>query len=507
MRPRKDAELASSALTRRASLAGAGAGLLGAAAGAALRAPAAADAAVLGLYAIVVDVAGTGDYTSLEAAVAAAPTDCTIFVKRGLYTIQGGNMRPPGGVRIVGEGYGTHIRARDGMNANLFLLEHDNCAIENLRIDGNGSNQALASGNCVYLDGVKGARVMGCWVEQSPGYNIVAFPGTTHAVIDGNHVSSSRKEGIELQGASYCSVTGNAVWDAGFNGILLWNSTGDCANNAVTGNTVSGSGGFGISASEGAHDNTITGNTAVSNAQHGILVDDAGPHAIVGNVARSNGTSGAGTGIRVQGTSNCLISGNLVSDNNGPGILVNGAHATVVASNNVFANSQTGIMLSAAYPGPVWGSVVEGNVSSGNGRDTTQSNRSGISIRGPFVGTVIAHNRCFDPSSPPTQLFGFVTVDDGPKNLVVGPNAFDGNAQGGQSLASGGNVAAVAYRIVSATVGTSQVAVPHGLPYAPRTMSITMTSPGSVWRSSASDATNVYLRADAPGRTAEVTLG
>ena len=54
------------------------------------------------------------------------------------------------------------------------------------------------------------------------------------------------------------------------------------------------------------------------------------------------------------------------------------------------------------------------------------------------------------------------------------------------------------------TVGTSQATIAHGLPWTPREIRIQMTSAGTMWRSATSDATNIYLTADAAGRTAEV---
>lgn len=54
------------------------------------------------------------------------------------------------------------------------------------------------------------------------------------------------------------------------------------------------------------------------------------------------------------------------------------------------------------------------------------------------------------------------------------------------------------------TVGTTPVTVAHGLGYAPTQVVVTMTSAGTMWKSAASDATNVTLTADSAGRTAEV---
>lgn len=54
------------------------------------------------------------------------------------------------------------------------------------------------------------------------------------------------------------------------------------------------------------------------------------------------------------------------------------------------------------------------------------------------------------------------------------------------------------------TVNIAQVTIAHGLGYAPTQVLITPTSNNTIWKSAASDATNVYLKADADGATAEV---
>src|SRR4051812_44171487 len=245
--------------SRRASLVRAGGlGAAGVLAGAALR-PSGAEAATASALHVVLDAAGGGDFTDVETAVAALEPGRTLFVKRGTYTVKNGPLRPPRDSRILGEGYGSHIVAANGFNKHMFMVSGDNVVFENLRVNGNGANQALASGNCIYYDANNG-RVTGCWVHDAAGYNIVAFPGVDGLVIDGNHVYNPREIGIELQGATHCSVVGNVVWNAGEVGILLWDSTGTCELNTVSGNSVRDCRQRGIQVFDGARENTIMGN-------------------------------------------------------------------------------------------------------------------------------------------------------------------------------------------------------------------------------------------------------
>jgi parallel beta-helix repeat protein len=341
-------------------------------------------------------------------------------------------------------------------------------------------------------------------VHDAPGYNIVLFPGSTYCTVENNSVYDSREEGIELQGASYCSVVGNVVRNCAQNGILLWNSTGVCAYNTVAGNTVTGSGGFGIQVTDNGHDNTITGNTAQLSAGHGIAINAAGPNLVSGNIVRSNG----GSGVRIERSPNCVVCDNLLSDNTQGGLFANGAHGATISGNNAYANKGAGIDVITSGSYPVVGGSVSGNVCSENGQDSSTARPHGISLRGPHSGIVIQGNRCFDSQSSKTQKNGIAVLDNQSTNVLIDGNIVEGNAGAGLFVDSSATTVNVTpYKRLKATVGSSQAAIPHGLSYAPQAVSVSMTSSGTIWRSATSDSTNVYLRADGSGRTADVLVG
>lgn len=487
---------------RRQALGAAAAGALATA----LARPASSRAASASNLYVVVDAAGGGDYTDLETAVGAVTAGHTIFVKAGLYQIQKGNMRPAQGVRIIGEGWGTHIQGANGLNSNLFVAEYNDIMFESLRIDGNGANQKLASGNCIYFGGCAGGGVRGCWVQSSPGYNIVCFPGATQVVIANNFVFDGLEEGIELQGASSCSVVGNVISNHRENGIYLWNSSGDCSFNAVVGNTVSGSTEWhGIQVTAGAHDNTISANTVLDNAQYGIVCNACGPNVVSANVVRGNGSGG----IFVTGSSNGSIVSNQCEGNVQDGIYVSACEGFSVVGNNCYNNQGNGIEIGTYDPYAVNGGSCSGNVCANNGQGTDQTRKDGIQIRGPYTGILVNGNRCYDSQSPQTQLNGIAITDGYAKEVVLSANSVADNAGPGLAVAADAlaNVTVVPQHSLSVAVGTMEVAVPHGLSYPPYTISISMTSPGGVWRSAPSDETNIYLTADAADRSADVLVG
>jgi parallel beta-helix repeat protein len=495
--------------TRRATLAKAGAAAAGAAAVAGLARPGLAQASTTNPF-IVVDQGGQGDYTDFEVAVASTPANSTIFVRRGTYVISD-SIRPATGVRIVGEGYGAVIRAKNGFNKNPFFIENNYVVLENLNIDGNKANQQSNKSN-VDFQGVTGGRVVNCFVHDAGGYNIVCYPGGTELIVSGNRVLDATQDGIEMMGTSNSTIVGNTVINCG-NGIQLWNNTGVAAHNAVVGNTVRNCPNMGIVVQDGAHDNVIVGNAVDAAGVNGIFIGNGGNG--VTNPANGNLVSGntvansVSAGIRLNGVSECVISQNLLRANGGHGVWLRYSEACSVNGNTATANKGSGIRIEG-YPGsPTRLVTVEGNVARNNGQDSAQ-NGDGVSIYGPSQQVSVGGNVCSDSQATKTQRHG-VSFEDTTSNsdgILFNSNLVRGNrAEGLAILSLPAKTHNVPFCKVAANVGATETAVPHGLGYAPQAVTVTMRSPGTIWQSRAADATSVYLTADASGRQADVIVG
>lgn len=337
----------------------------------------------------VVKPDGTGDYATLAAAVAAV-TSGTIRLTDGTHALATANLSPATGVRIVGNGYNTVIRADNDLTSNIFEIQNPGVSIENLRIDGNKANRPATTGNGVKWTGaaVTSGAIRGCWVHDVPGYNIVAFPGVAGLIISDNQSYDAEKEGIELQGASYCTVTGNVVEGCGFTGIYLWNSAGDCGYNTVAGNTVRACGGAGIGVQDGAHDITITGNTVKGCSSYGIGADAGSggvyPHSLTfaGNISEGNATHG----IYLDAVARSVVTGNMTRANTQTGILLTGTSGitgAAVSDNNVYGNGEYGI-----YAKTIKGSIA-GNTCGHNGREGIRVEASNYNA---ITGNVIFNN-------------------------------------------------------------------------------------------------------------------
>jgi parallel beta-helix repeat protein len=435
-------------------------------------------------------------------------------VRAGLYTIQNGRMSPAPGVLIAGAGYGTHIVARNGLDTSIFTIDKSNVALENLRIDGNGANQTPSTLNCVRFTATR-CRISNCFVQDAAGYNIVGFPGASQIVIEGNHSYSTSpgkvypSEGIELQGTTYCSVVGNTVTGVHNNGILLWNSSGDCHHNTVMGNTVRDCRVSGIHLEDGAHDNVVNGNTCDANGW-GIWLNNNGPSgAARANSVTGNAITGSrNNGIQVTGGKDAVITGNTVRSNSLHGIWVGRSSGCAVSANATSANSYGGIVFEDTTD-----SLCQGNVSHDNGRASDAGNyRTGIMLlrsSAQCSGNSVSGNRCFDSQATPTQMYGIALLGATGDNFLSG-NVLTGNGSPGNGILMSSAAASTTHspplRCLTASVGTSSTGIAHGLPYTPLSVSFIATTDALVWKSAPSTASKVFLQASKPC-TVELEVG
>jgi len=228
-------------------------------------------------------------------------------------------------------------------------------------------------------------------------------------------------------------------------------------------------------------------------------------NAILGNVV----TASLNNGIQLNSVTDCVIADNSIRRNGSHGMQIGKASAVSIEGNVVTANAQTGILLQDTSD-----SVCSGNVLTNNGQNTSSNNfKSGLVLyqnSSSCANNVVTGNRCFDNQGSKTQTYG-ISILGSVTNTVLSGNLLDGNGSGkgalNMSSQAVGQTFGVPYKRFSGSVSNGQVAIPHGLPYTPTAVSITMTSNGNVYKSAAQDGTNIYLRADGPNRTAEVLVG
>ena len=464
--------------------------------------PASVTTALNATYAAPAVIVKAGDEVDLRAKVIATTTG-DILIPRGTYTLTA-SVTPNAGVTLRGEGDKTILKLPNGARWNAIVVTTADVTVRDVHLDGNKANTSYGQ-NGLYSTGAR-TKFINCYVHDFNGYNIVGFPGASDLLVQGCVTENAASEGIEFQGVTRGSCVGNMVRDNGANGIYIWNSSGTSSDITISGNTVSTSsqrlGAAGIRVDDGATNVTISSNILKDGTanSYGISVYSSTAN-IVSNVSGSgNSVSGSLLTTGIYGGANVrgmTVSGNAVADiGGGTGIqlAVNVAYSTVTG-NTVSGCKTSGIWIDANDV------VVNGNCCVNNGQG--QSSNAGIFSDGDNV--IISSNRCFDNQGTKTQAFG-IRVYSG-HNVHLSANLVEGNLTTGLSVGTPTNLNSVPYRKFAATVGATQTAVAHGLPYIPISVTVTMTGAGAVWRSAASDVTNVYLTADAATRSCDVLVG
>ncbi|NYT05093.1 MAG: DUF1565 domain-containing protein, partial [Methanomicrobiales archaeon] len=157
-----------------------------------------------------------------------------------------------------------------------------------------------------------------------------------NAEIVNNRISGNDASGINLNGATGATISGNEVTSNHWYGMYIKNSD----NNLISGNNVSsnedpGVSGYGIYllTSDG---NTITGNTVLDNPSVGIKVASSADNVFSQNTVRANGLGFSGMGFWLDSAQNTTVKQNTI-DGNYDNLYLDSAGGTT--ANVVYLNS------------------------------------------------------------------------------------------------------------------------------------------------------------------------
>jgi len=327
-------------------------------------------------------------YTSINAAVAAAQPGDTIKVFAGTYhesvnvnktlsilaNRQGGDVVvDPGSL-----GSGFNVQANDvkirgftvqdamgsagiTLSRNFSGYDIENNTLRNntigIYLNSNGAHQTIIRNNAFIDNNAAGS---------ASGNGIYSDQGVSNARISGNFFTGDDNaamifvgNGSAAQAQSNLQITGNFLIDDA--PIIMVN----VSNSALRNNVSVGSSGSGIFFGGGVHDVVVSGNVLRDGAFTGInLRTDPADYPVsapnTNNRITDNFISGFGdSGIRLrEGAANNLVANNRVTGNGtandpttGDGISLEGALNNVVRDNRVWDNRRDGIRVDAASSG------------------------------------------------------------------------------------------------------------------------------------------------------------
>ena len=297
---------------------------------------------------LYVDAGGSGNYTTIQAAVGNATSGDTIIVYPGTYTevvdvnvanltIRSLSGNPDdtivrtlspshnfkviannvtiSGFKIAGEGYytGVFITGVSGVNIINNKFSGNDCAI-----------QMESSGECNLINNT---------VSSSASYGF-HLSYSSNCILANNTISDTENQGIYLYYSESCVLANNTISDTGYEGVYL--CSGNCT---LINNTISDTDEEGVYLYHSESCN-LTSNTILNSGYNSIYLRYSNSCNLTDNIASNSSYDG----ITLSLSENCNLSGNTISNSNEDGILLYYAGSSIL-TNNTVSNVDYGIYL------------------------------------------------------------------------------------------------------------------------------------------------------------------
>jgi len=258
-------------------------------------------------------------------------------------------------VELEGEGYGTILKARDGLNTYLILIDSKyGCKIRNLQLDGNKANQT--------------SDTYGVFITGAGSYD---------NVIEGCYIHDFRLNGIEIYASAYKNVVrNNRIESNGVDYLDGWCVyLGDSAvDNIVTLNRLTSNPGKGsIDMGQNCRRNIVTKNVIYDGgvrSQCGIMLYNGATenivkeNVIVSTYAWASDQFWFGIEVYTNSLRNIVEGNQIYVNNRGAGRpagiqLDTGSHRNVIGGNSVYGGYYGIILISDCDRNNVSDNIVE----------------------------------------------------------------------------------------------------------------------------------------------------
>lgn len=343
------------------------------------------------------------DWAALNAALAAAAAagGGVVFLPAGTYLVTTALNMNTSGVTIAGAGPAATIIKTVSNVQVLRSTGASGLVIRDLQILGDAdAGKTLQRG--IEWNNVTDGLITNVWAKNLGYDGILLLTGCVDCRVIGNRVSGCQDDGINIGGDPTAAsvnntLTGNVISDCAHTGIHISDRS---TFTTATGNTISGcSTGidtYNSGAYSGGGGNTISGNTIRACTTYGIRIFNSDNNAVTGN-----SIDGSGIGMRAESASNCTFAGNIVSGAVTFGYRDDSSCSDVSVSGNVFNGSGSAVLLDSPRA-QFFGNNLRGVAnsvrcgSSGSASvvaNNVISNGSGNDIEVQVTGVVVSGNR------------------------------------------------------------------------------------------------------------------
>ncbi len=415
----------------------------------------------------------TDDTAAIKQALTAAlRSKGTIYFPPGTYLISE-TLTVTDTVSFVGSGWGSVLALKDGVRRVMILVQGASPSGEtlgfqmsNLVLDGKQGGQLDAG--LLQINSAMGFVVDHVWVRNGgrPGESrtmgvdgiavAVKSPVTlvpSRGVIMNSLVEATTKPGILWSThATDGLISGNVIRGLRGNSQTPCLGISEGRNVTVSGNTVSGCEGSGISIANGGHNVAplhaiISNNHAYGNGTgtvegSGIQIVNAFPDRtvfaqITGNVLFDNRGAADGYGILVQNVDHVVVNGNIVRHNKRSGIVLYNVTGALVESNYVFGNNtmgtseHSGIMLHQVSRVHLTGNFVFDDAPAPTQAYGLFFSGTKPSDRISVTNNVLYPNKfaSWQGTSTPTNTIFLANRTDDSTQLAIGPATLDGQLE------------------------------------------------------------------------------
>lgn len=252
------------------------------------------------MRALTVKAGGGGDYSSVQAAIAAAQPGMRIEVYPGTYT-EGLDVTKP--VEIVGI----------GNRADIVIKAAEDNAVRWTAESGRIANMTLIQDGGTYF-----------------GFHIAAGS----VIVEDNDITSKGLAVMAVRANEGATIRRNVIHDGAQGGIFLFEEgKALIEDNALFGHSLGA-----IEVKEGA-DPIVRGNTMRDGGGSGLFVNLGGKGRYEGNTIFNNALAN----IEVKAANDPLITGNIVRNSQQGGIMVSDGATARIENNTVYANTFSGL--------------------------------------------------------------------------------------------------------------------------------------------------------------------
>jgi parallel beta-helix repeat protein len=411
-------------------------------------------------------VGGSGSFSTIQAALAAANNGDTVLVNAGTYTVSdaaGALNLTKSNLKLVSAGDHdgdaddplVKISATSLSNNSIIKVIGSNDLIQGFTIDG-GGNQSQSIDAAISVVGGGSASIKNNIIQNLFNANIPALndrvgtgvrvgdpvAGAGTAKITNNVIAGYHKAGVIVDGnGSSATISSDTITGVGPTtdviqyGVVVKNSaSARITSNTITSNIYQNPGGFveggGIIVA-GSFAKTAINNNCITANQAGVFLD---------------GQDGVDGGANI-GVQNVQVFNNDVSNNTGDGILLLNANSNNIGHNEVTSNGNGG-GAALPYNGQANGITLFDSVSNQIiDNDSEHNTLDGIYIDNTNVGAAASNNTVQDNQMDCNGQNGLELNNSSANNLV--DNDIAGNGLDGILITGGG------YNLIHRTSSTS----------------------------------------------------